>query len=141
MCSDGSGTMESGEYAQLPAPFVNNDAQSSRCAQPVEYAVVTLDRTANVTSWNPEAERLFGYSAEMAIGKPFYHFLDLESLPPGSVEWELLTAYYRGTSICNRQYTRRDGSRFQSTAEVSPLWEGEFLGYKLTFSSAARVNE
>jgi len=94
-----------------------------------------------VISWDAAAELLFGYPPSVAVGKPFYHFLELESLTPGSVEWELLTAYYRGTSICNRQYTRRDGSRFQATAEVSPLWEGEFLGYKLTFSSAARVNE
>jgi PAS domain S-box-containing protein len=133
--------MESGEYAQLPAQFVNDAAQSRGPAQLDKCAVVMLDRTANVTSWNAEAERLFGYPAETAIGKPFYHFLDLESLAPGSVEWELLTAYYRGTSICNREYTHSDGSRFQASAEVSPLWDGEFLGYQLTFSAAARRDD
>ena len=133
--------MENDQYGRLPLPLVNDAAQSDGRAQPDKCAVVTLDRTANVTSWNAEAEQLFGYSAEMAIGKPFYHFLDLESLSPGSVEWELLTAYYRGTSICNRQYTHSDGSRFQASAEVSPLWEGEFLGYQLTFSAAARGDD
>jgi PAS domain S-box-containing protein len=133
--------MESGEYAQLPAPFVNDAAPSGRPEPPSEYAVVTLDRTANVTCWNAEAEQLFGYSAEMAIGKPFYHFLDLESLAPGGVEWELRTAYYRGTSICIRQYTRSDGSRFRATAEVLPLWDGEFLGYRLSFNAVERVEE
>jgi len=32
-------------------------------------AVVTIDNDANVTSWNPAAEFLFGYSQEEAIGK------------------------------------------------------------------------
>lgn len=133
--------MESGEYAQLPAPFVDNAAQSSGHTQTDKCAVVTLDRTANVTSWNAEAEQLFGYSAELATGKPFYHFLDLESLAPGSVEWELRTAYYRGTSICIRQYARSDGSRFRATAEVLPLWDEEFLGYRLSFNAVERVEE
>jgi two-component system CheB/CheR fusion protein len=133
--------MENGQYERLPLPLVNDAAQSHGRAQTEECAIVVLDRTANVTSWNAKAERLFGYPAEMAIGKPFYHFLDLESLTPGGVEWDLLTAYYRGVSICDRQYAHSDGSRFRATAEISPLWEGEFLGYKLAFSSVVRVSE
>jgi PAS domain S-box-containing protein len=31
-------------------------------------AIVTTDPAANILSWNPEAERLFGYTAEEAIG-------------------------------------------------------------------------
>jgi PAS domain S-box-containing protein len=32
-------------------------------------ATVTLDRDATVTSWNPAAEELFGYSCEEAVGR------------------------------------------------------------------------
>jgi PAS domain S-box-containing protein len=127
--------MGNNAHGRRPLPPNNGLSQSNGTTQTFANAVVILDRTACVTNWNDEAELLFGYSAEAAIGKPFYHFLDLESLPPGSVEWELLTAYYRGASSCTRQYTHCDGSCFRATAEITPLWDGEFLGYQLTFNS------
>ena len=138
MCSDGSGTIQNEEYDRRLPP-VDASVHSDVDAQAVDCAVVTLDRIANVTSWNAEAELLFGYPASAAVAKPFYHFLELESLTPGNVEWELQTAYYRGKSICVRQYTHQDGTQFEATAEIVPLWEGEFLGYKLTFSGARRA--
>jgi PAS domain S-box-containing protein len=141
MCSDGNGTIENGEYGRLSPPLGNGAAHSGDCAQVDECAVITLDRSENVTSWNAEAERLFGYSARAAVNKPLYHFLDLESLTPGSVEWELLTAYYRGASSCTRQYTHKNGSHFRATAEVVPLWDGEFVGYRLTFIAVTYINE
>ena len=36
-----------------------------------EYALVQLDPQLRFTSWNPGAERIFGYSSEDAIGRPF----------------------------------------------------------------------
>src|SRR3954451_10994246 len=129
MGSEENGTIENGECGRTPLPPVDAAVHSDDRTQADKRAVVTLDRVANVTSWNEEAELLFGYPEETALGKPLYHFLDLEALSPGSVEWELLTAYYRGTSICNRQFVHSDGSRFRATAEVTPLWDGEFSGY------------
>jgi PAS domain S-box-containing protein len=34
-------------------------------------AIVGTDLLGTITSWNPSAQRLFGYSAEEAVGKPF----------------------------------------------------------------------
>src|SRR5262245_55504971 len=33
-------------------------------------AIVTKDLDGTITTWNPGAERIFGYSAKEAIGKP-----------------------------------------------------------------------
>jgi PAS domain S-box-containing protein len=141
MYSQGNGTLENGGYGPLSPSLGSGAGHSGECAQADAFAIVTLDRSETVTSWNAEAERLFGYSAKRAIGKPFYHFIDLESLTPGSVEWELLTAYYRGASTCTRQYTHKNGRRFRATADIVPIWDGEFVGYQLTFTSIARVEE
>ena len=43
-----------------------------------EYALVQLDPHLRFTSWNPGAERIFGYSSEDAIGKPFSLLLSPE---------------------------------------------------------------
>jgi two-component system, chemotaxis family, CheB/CheR fusion protein len=141
MGSDGNGTSGNSDYGRPPSQLADKAAHSVDSAQSIKYAIVTLDRTANVMSWNEEAELLFGHTEETALGKPLYHFLDLETLSPGSVEWELQTAYYRGKSICNRQFARSDGSRFRATAEVTPLWDGEFLGYTLTINNVTRVDD
>ena len=139
MFSEGSSVMNGGQVPMLPPPILVLALLDHREQIP-DPAVIILDRTACVTSWDAAAELLFGYPSRVAVGKPFYHFLELESLTPGSVEWELQTAYYRGTSICNRQYTRFDGFPFRATAEIVPLWDDEFLGYKVTLNGARCIN-
>ena len=36
-----------------------------------EYALVQLDPELRFTSWNPGAERIFGYTSKEALGQPF----------------------------------------------------------------------
>jgi PAS domain-containing protein len=141
MCSEELDTTKSGGHDPLLPPPVFGFAHLNDENQFPKQAVVILDRTACVIAWDADAERLFGYPASTAVGKSFYHFLELESLTPGNLERELQTAYYRGQSICNRHYTHHDGFQFRATAEIAPLWDGEFLGYTVTFSSARRIVE
>jgi PAS domain S-box-containing protein len=47
--------------------------EAQRLAAIVEHsddAIITKDREAVITSWNPAAERLYGYSAQEAVGQP-----------------------------------------------------------------------
>jgi PAS domain S-box-containing protein len=133
--------MENGKRQRPLSPPIDDSTQVNVSAQVINCAVVTLDQAANVISWNAEAVRLFGYSPAAAIGKPLYHFLDLETLVPDSLEWELRTAYYRGSSTCNRRYRCRNGSCFRATEQITPLWDGEFVGYNLTLHDVMCADE
>ena len=73
-------------------------------------AIVTVDQDTKVTSWNPGAERLFGYTAEEAVGA---HLDDLVANAP---EIQEEAARYSAQSIGDKQVrvitrrTRKDGS-------------------------------
>ena len=54
-------------------------AQQALLVQSSDHAVFASDWDAIVTTWNPAAERLYGYSAAEAIGRSVF---DL-SAPPG----------------------------------------------------------
>ena len=45
-----------------------------------DYAIVMLDPTGHVASWNPGAERIKGYSQEEILGKHFSCFYPPESV-------------------------------------------------------------
>src|SRR5215213_3648812 len=103
--------MDNGKQGSLRSSSTNGSTDTDESAQTAACAVIMLDRTANVLSWNSGAERLFGYFARAAIGKSFYHFLDLESMSLANFEWALQTAYYRGMAKCDQQFTNQDGSQ------------------------------
>lgn len=70
--------------------------------------IISLDRTAKVTSWNPAAAKLFGWSEEEVVGK------ELPYIPPGEEEaadllWE---AGVRGklTAPVELRRQRKDGT-------------------------------
>jgi PAS domain S-box-containing protein len=75
-------------------------------------AVVTIDNDANVTSWNPAAEKLFGYTQEEAIGR------NVDDLVASIPELHLEAAGYSKTGLnvdsdafqVLAKRTRKDGS-------------------------------
>src|SRR5436190_8132458 len=94
-----SSLMSNGSHEPTPRPSSVGFMQLDDREQNPQPAIIILDRATYVVSWDAAAEFLFGYPSSVAVGKPFYHFLELVSLTPGSVEWELQNAYYRGKSI------------------------------------------
>jgi PAS domain S-box-containing protein len=83
-------------------------------------AIVTKDLEGTITSWNPGAERLFGYSAEEVIGKSVTILI-----PPDRFDEEpgILRRVRRGESIDHYDTVRRrkDGTLIDISLTVSPL--------------------
>jgi PAS domain S-box-containing protein len=83
-------------------------------------AIISKNLDGMITSWNNGAERLFGYLAEEAIGKP----IDI-LIPPDRQDEErtILERVRHGVSIKNFETVRlrRDGSLIDVSLTISPI--------------------
>lgn len=96
---------------------------SRRLAAIVEFsddAIISKDLDGIIQTWNPGAERMFGYTAEEAIGKPLTILM-----PPNRVDEEpgILARVRRGERIEHYETVRRhkDGSLLDVSLSVSPI--------------------
>lgn len=87
------------------------------------FAIIALDGAGKVTSWNPAAERLFGWTAGEAVGHipPFIESHQLAELQ------EKLERTARGEVICGmeRQRRRKDGTVADIAIWTAPLRDAE----------------
>jgi PAS domain S-box-containing protein len=85
-----------------------------------EDAIISKDLDRTIMSWNQAAERLFGYTAEEAIGKPVTFLI-----PPERHDEEpsILRRVRRGQRIEHYETIRRrkDGSLLDISLTVSPI--------------------
>ncbi len=92
-------------------------------------AVISKDLNGIITSWNPAAERLYGYKAEEVIGKPV-SILIPEEWP--DEEPKILARIRRGERIDHYETIRvaKDGRRLPVSLTVSPIHDatGKILG-------------
>ncbi|MFZ0424460.1 MAG: PAS domain S-box protein [Xanthobacteraceae bacterium] len=83
-------------------------------------AIISKDLDGVIVSWNPGAQRLFGYSAEEAVGKPITILIpaDLQAEEP-----KILERIRRGERIEHYETTRRrkDGRLIDVSLTVSPM--------------------
>jgi PAS domain S-box-containing protein len=103
-------------------------------------AIVMVDRQLRVTLWNPAAERLFGYTAEEALGH------DLDGLVANHPEVRDEAAAYSAEAwkgeffhrIARR--TRRDGTLFDvEISAVRVLLEDETIGYYILYHDVSEL--
>jgi PAS domain S-box-containing protein len=83
-------------------------------------AIVSKDLNGVITSWNRAAERMFGYTAAEAIGRPIRIIIPAERQ---SEEDEVLRRIRRGDSVDHFETirVRKDGSRIPISLTVSPI--------------------
>ena len=86
-----------------------------------DYAIIMLDPTGHVASWNVGAARFKGYRAEEIIGKHFSCFYPTEAVQQGLPEQELKAAAKEGGFENEGWRVRKDGKRFWANVIISAL--------------------
>ena len=83
-------------------------------------AIVSKDLNGVIASWNPGAERLFGYTADEVVGKSVTSLFPLD---PQNEEREILERIRLGEKIEHYETVRcrKDGSLVDISLTVSPL--------------------
>jgi len=96
-----------------------------------DYAIVMLDPTGHVVSWNAGAERFKGYRAEEIIGKHFSCFYPADAIQRGVPEQELKVAAKDGRFEDEGWRVRKDGKQFWANVVISALRDkdGTLRGY------------
>ncbi|MBH1987798.1 MAG: PAS domain-containing protein [Burkholderiales bacterium] len=114
------------------------EVERSRLAAIVMHsqdAVIGKTLQGVITSWNPAAERLFGYTAQEAVGQPM-----LMVFPPELRDEEgmLLARIARGEVVrsFDTQRVRKDGQRIAVSVTLSPIRDGK--GQVIGVSKIAR---
>ena len=88
------------------------------------YGILTLDEAGEVTSWNPGASLIFGYSQGEALGRAFRELFTPEDREAGVPEAELRSAEATGRGSDERWLLRKGGERFWAGGVVMPLRKG-----------------
>lgn len=85
--------------------------------------IISIDMHGNITMWNPASERMFGFSAEEAMGRP------VMTVPPERTDefkW-IMDRTMEGESIVNinTRRMRKDGSVVDVSISTSPLKDSQ----------------
>ena len=105
---------------------------SARLAAVVESsddAIITKDLNGIIQTWNPGAERIFGYTQQEAVGKPITMLFPADRI---SEEERILEQIRRAEHIDHYESVRRrkDGSLLDVSLTISPLVDagGQIVG-------------
>jgi PAS domain S-box-containing protein len=96
-----------------------------------DYAIYMLDREGVVTSWNPGAERIKGYTPEEIIGQHFSRFYTEEDRANGDPARALAVAERKGRFANEAWRLRKNGERFWASIVIDPIYDdyGALVGF------------
>ncbi|MGH7992570.1 MAG: sensor histidine kinase [Limisphaerales bacterium] len=95
-----------------------------------DYAIIMLDPTGRVVSWNVGAQRIKGYGTQEIIGKHFSCFYPEEAVRSGFPEKALAEAA-KGRFENEGWRVHKDGSQFWADVVITAIHgpEGQLLGF------------
>jgi len=95
-------------------------AKTAAIVESSDDAIISKDLNGIITSWNSGAERLFGYTAQEALGLPI-----IILIPPDRLDEEpkILERLRRGESVDHFETVRmrKDGSKLDISLTISPV--------------------
>lgn len=96
-----------------------------------DFAIISSDTNGILTSWNPGAEKLLGWTAAEAVGQHVELFFTLEDRRAQRPQTEMALAHAEGFASDERWHLRKDGSRFWASGELQPIRNasGDLGGY------------
>ncbi len=97
--------------------------QMAAIVESSEDAIIGKTLEGIITSWNPGAEKLFGYSAQEALGQAMVMLIPPERV---SEEHNILERIRRGESVDHFDTirVRKDGKQFDVSVTISPIRDG-----------------
>jgi PAS domain S-box-containing protein len=90
----------------------------------LDSAIVLLDFSGNVTTWNEGAERIQGYSAAEILGRNFSAFYTPEALERETPRFELSRTRENGRFAGEGWRVRSDGSPYWASIVITAIPEG-----------------
>ena len=87
-------------------------------------AIVSSDEQHRITTWNPGAERIFGYTAQEAIGQTFSELIPADQ-PDERRDQILRNARAGATLSFTTRRRRKDGTMINVEAVVSPMRDAD----------------
>lgn len=108
-----------------------------------EYAIIAIDLQRRVTSWNPGAERVTGYTDAEMLGRSVDALFVPEDREGGEADREAATALKTGRAVNERWHCRKDGGRFWGSGVMMPMHNlhGEAVGFVKIFRDQTAVRE
>jgi PAS domain S-box-containing protein len=97
----------------------------------VDYAMCMLDPEGRIASWNQGADRIFGYTAEEALGRPSSIFFLDRDVERGKPREELRIAAIEGRFEETEWRVRKDGEKLWANVVVSSVRDadGRVIGF------------
>ena len=100
---------------------VPEDVFSAFIEQTPDFAIVALDKTGLLSSWNPGAERMNGYAAEEVVGKHMGLLYTAQDVANRRPQYTLQRALQEGRFEDEGWRVRKDGTMFWANVVVTPI--------------------
>jgi len=115
---------ETTERAQAEKSRAESEIRLADIVNSSEDAIISKALDGTVTSWNPGAERMFGYAAAEIVGQSLTRLFPPESL---AEENEMLARIGRGERVGNYDAERvcQDGTRILVSTTLSPIADAD----------------